>query len=91
MRSTVGSWNGAAAICKDSGMPSARLNPQGIASAGAPLMLNGCVMLAPMPWLVRSGSAMSAIVRAAAVISASKRLKAAACSLASAVRQRSAA
>ncbi len=53
MRNTVASANGAAAICNDSGRPSARLKPQGIAKAGVPPTLNGIVMLGVLAW--RSG------------------------------------
>ena len=45
MRRISPSANGAAAICKDSGKPSSRLNPHGIVSAGTPATLNGIVTL----------------------------------------------
>src|SRR3954452_2510590 len=72
MRSTVGSANGAAAICKDNGRPSARLNPHGIAIAGNPPTLNGIVTLGALTRRSSaSGSAGSATLSAAAVTKAS--------------------
>ena len=57
-----------AAIRNDSGRPSARLNPQGMASAGKPPTLNGIVMLGALTSRSgRLGSARSATVSAAAV------------------------